>query len=65
MNYGIIKLHEMLKNNVSQETIYIVKSGDTLTGIAQKYKTTYQKIASDNNIKNPNLIFPGQKLVIK
>ena len=59
------RVNEILKNNVSQETIYIVKSGDTLSGIAQKYKTTYQKIASDNNIKNPNLIFPGQKLVIK
>ena len=59
------RVNEMLKNNVSQETIYIVKSGDTLSGIAQKYKTTYQKIASDNNIKNPNLIYPGQKLVIK
>lgn len=59
------RVNEILKNNDSQETIYIVKSGDTLSGIAQKYKTTYQKIASDNNIKNPNLIFPGQKLVIK
>ena len=59
------RVNEILKNNISQETIYIVKSGDTLSGIAQKYKTSYQKIASDNNIKNPNLIFPGQKLVIK
>ena len=59
------KVNEILNTNVSQETIYIVKSGDTLSGIAQKYKTSYQKIASDNNIKNPNLIFPGQKLVIK
>ena len=59
------RVNEILKNNVSKETIYTVKSGDTLSGIAQKYKTTYQKIASDNNIKNPNLIFPGQKLVIK
>ena len=59
------RVNEMLKNNVSKETIYTVKSGDTLSGIAQKYKTSYQKIASDNNIKNPNLIFPGQKLVIK
>ena len=25
----------------------------------------YQKIALDNNIDNPNLIYPGQKLVIK
>jgi uncharacterized FlgJ-related protein len=59
------RVNEILKNNVSQETIYVVKSGDTLSGIAQKYKTSYQKIASDNNIKNPNLIYPGQKLVIK
>ena len=59
------RVNEILKNNVLQETIYTVKSGDTLSGIAQKYKTSYQKIASDNNIKNPNLIFPGQKLVIK
>ena len=55
----------MLKNNVSQETIYTVKSGDTLSGIARKYNTTYQKIAKDNNISNPNLIYPNQKLVIK
>ena len=59
------RVNEMLKNDVSKETIYIVKSGDTLSGIAQRYKTSYQKIASDNNIKNPNLIYPGQKLVIK
>ena len=55
----------LLGKKVSQETIYIVKSGDTLSEIAQKFNTTYQKIAQDNNIKNPNLIFPNQKLVIK
>ena len=44
---------------------YIVKSGDTLSAIAKKYNTTYQKIAKDNNISNPNLIYPNQKLVIK
>lgn len=46
-------------------TVYTVKSGDTLSHIAKKYNTTYQKIALDNNIQNPNLIYPGQKLVIK
>ena len=52
-------------NNKSTETTYIVKSGDTLSKIAKKYNTTYQKIANDNHIKNPNLIFPNQKLIIK
>lgn len=59
------KVNSIYGQNVSRETIYIVKSGDTLSEIAQKYNTTYQKIAKDNNIKNPNLIFPNQKLVIK
>ena len=49
----------------SSEKIYIVKSGDTLSSIAAKFETTYQKIARDNNISNPNLIYPGQRLVIK
>lgn len=44
---------------------YTVKAGDTLSSIAKKYGTTYQKIAKDNGISNPNLIHPGQKLVIK
>lgn len=49
----------------SSEKIYIVKSGDTLSGIAAKFGTSYQKIARDNNISNPNIIHPGQKLIIK
>ena len=69
-NPNLIYPNQKLKiyTNVSQETneiIYIVKSGDTLSAIAQKYNTTYQKIAKDNNISNPNLIYPNQKLVIK
>ena len=69
-NPNLIYPKQKLKiyTSVSQETnetIYIVKSGDTLSAIAQKYNTTYQKIAQDNNISNPNLIYPNQKLVIK
>ena len=45
-------------------TTYTVKSGDTLSAIAAKYGTTYQKIASDNGISNPNKIYPGQVLKI-
>lgn len=46
------------------ETIYTVVKGDTLSGIAAKYGTTYQKIAKANGIKNPNLIYPGQQFKI-
>lgn len=46
------------------DTIYIVKSGDTLSGIAAKYNTTYQKLAAYNNIDDPNKIYPGQAIKI-
>lgn len=44
---------------------YIVKKGDTLTGIAIKYKTTVKQLVEWNKIKNPNLIKIGQKLRVK
>lgn len=46
------------------DTVYVVKKGDTLSGIASKYGTTYQKLAEYNGIKNPNLIYVGQKIKI-
>lgn len=49
----------------SNEVTHTVKSGDTLSSIAEKYGTTYQKIAKDNGISDPNKIYVGQKLIIK
>lgn len=46
------------------KTTYTVKKNDTLTAIAAKYGTTVNKLASANNIKNKNLIYVGQKLII-
>jgi 2',3'-cyclic-nucleotide 2'-phosphodiesterase (5'-nucleotidase family) len=43
---------------------YVVKTGDVLWKIAKLYKTTIQKLAELNKLANPNLIFPGQKLVL-
>lgn len=48
----------------STDGIYIVKSGDTLSKIATKYNTTYQKLAEYNNISNPSLIRVGQEIKI-
>ena len=45
--------------------VYTVKSGDTLSEIADKYKTTVKKLQDDNGIKKANLIYPGQKIKIK
>lgn len=58
-------LNKLRGGSGSSAVTYTVKSGDTLSAIAKKYGTTYQKIADDNGIANPNKIYPGQKLVIK
>ena len=46
------------------ETVYVVKYGDTLSGIAKEYGTTYQALAAYNGIANPNLIHVGDKIRI-
>ena len=51
----------------TETTIYVVQEGDTLSYIAMLFTgkpSNYKKIAADNNIDNPDLIFPGQKLYV-
>ncbi|KXU16458.1 Aggregation promoting factor [Streptococcus oralis] len=44
------------------EGTYTVKSGDTLSEIADTHNTTVEKIVEDNKIENANLIYVGQVL---
>ena len=47
---------------------YVVMENDWLSKLAEKYlgdMMRYPEIAELNNIKNPDLIFPGQKIKIK
>ncbi|TLQ38531.1 LysM peptidoglycan-binding domain-containing protein [Limosilactobacillus fermentum] len=46
-------------------TYYTVQSGDTLSGIAVEYNTTTATLTSLNNLSNPNLIYVGQRLLVK
>lgn len=49
------------------EEIYEIKAGDNLSKIAAKYPgMTWQKIVEANKetIKDPDKIFPGQKIII-
>lgn len=57
-------VNRKLSKPASSGRIYVVRSGDTLSGIAAKYGTTYQAIAAKNGISNPNRIYPGQRLKI-
>lgn len=43
---------------------YTVRRGDTLSQIAKAYNVTVAHIVEINNIQNPSLIYPGEKLRI-
>lgn len=65
--YGEVqaRVNEILRGQSASNSItYVVKAGDTLSGIGARYGVDYMKIARDNNIANPNLIYVGQKIVI-
>ncbi len=63
-NNKVQDYNQVQSNYKKQDIIYIVKKGDTLSGIAKKYNTTYQKLAEYNNISNPNLILINQIIKI-
>lgn len=55
------------KDQDSGDTVYVVKPGDSLSAIAERYygdPMQYKKIAHYNNISNPDLIHPGDRIRI-
>ncbi len=52
------------KKVLAQGTVHKVKSGDTLSALAQKYGVSVSAIMSANNIARPSVLHIGQKLVI-
>ncbi len=45
--------------------VHVVQSGETLSGIATLYNTSYHSLADINGLSNPNLIYVGQRLKVK
>ncbi|TYP51653.1 DUF3794 and LysM peptidoglycan-binding domain-containing protein [Thermosediminibacter litoriperuensis] len=58
------KKEEKDKKDYPAMTIYIVQKGDTLWKIAKRYNVTLEAIIRANNLENPDLIYPGQRLII-
>ena len=59
----IINPTEQTSSKTETQQIHVVKSGETLSGIANKYNTTVDAIKKANNLKS-NKIYVGQKLKI-
>lgn len=56
---------EQANNTTTQNTqVHSVKSGETLSKIAEQYGTTVDALAQTNNISDPDYIQAGQKLNI-
>lgn len=45
--------------------VYIVRKGDTLWAISRHYGLRWQDLAEINELENPHLIFPGQRIEIR
>ncbi|MBU1076553.1 MAG: LysM peptidoglycan-binding domain-containing M23 family metallopeptidase, partial [Spirochaetes bacterium] len=57
-------LQNMLINKNSEEVYYTVKQKDNLWKISKKFDIHVNDLVEANKIKDPNIIIPGQKLLI-
>jgi len=44
--------------------VYVVQPGDSLWNIAKKYNTTIEELVKINDIEDPDVLIPGEKLII-
>ena len=59
----VLKIPEIIEDDVPNENIYIVKSGDTLYSIANKYGMSVQELKDLNKLTS-NTLSIGQQLVV-
>ncbi|HYF83701.1 MAG TPA: SafA/ExsA family spore coat assembly protein [Clostridia bacterium] len=61
----VVLCFTMSTMQIFADTTYTIRSGDTMWKIAQKYQVGISEIISKNpQVKNPSMIYPGQKLTI-
>lgn len=60
----LVLAHFFLVHPARAGESYTVQPGDTLARIARSYGVDLNALAAANNVINPNLIYPGQTLVI-
>ncbi len=64
--YNLEELFDLMNYYVEWRS-YVVQSGDTLWAIAEEFTgngLAYHAIEEKNQMRNPNLIFPGDKIII-
>lgn len=61
---GAISVPHAAAAPVADQTVYVVRAGDTLGRIAARYGVSVSSLVNANHIANPNRIYVGQRLVI-
>lgn len=61
----LVSEEEAIASLTREKTIYVVKRGDTLSGISNKNNISIQAICATNNIKKTSVLKIGQKLVLE
>lgn len=64
-NYTVVQAIVNRKMAANRAVYYTIRRGDTLSAIAARYGTTYQKLAAMNGIADPNRIYAGQRIRVK
>lgn len=64
-NYTVVQAIVNKKMAARSAVYYTIRRGDTLSAIAARYSTTYQKLAAMNGIADPNRIYAGQRIRVK
>ena len=60
-----IRVPENSGSGSSGAQYYTIRSGDTLSGIAQKFGTTVSALSALNGISNPDLIYAGNTIRVR
>lgn len=61
---NIEPMDKEVTDGISAFIIYTVQKGDTLWKLAKRFNTTTEDILAVNDIENPDLIYPEQKIII-
>lgn len=60
-----IVINGVVSPQSSDDGYYTIQPGDTLSGIAERYGTSYQYLAYINGISDPNKIYAGDTIRVK
>lgn len=57
-------LANQLRPSPTPAGLYIIQSGDTLTGLAERFDTTVEELLVANDLSNPDDLQAGQEIII-